>query len=810
MSSPKDNDPTTNAAAADRRRRILEAFDKALDVQDTARDAWLTAFFGDDAKAIESVKALIDADSMAPSIMPTEVPGGDGNTLLVAPQRIGSYRLETMIGSGGMGEVWLGVRDDGLFDQEVAIKLMRPSRYAAQSLAFFDTERRALARLNHRHIARLFDGGVTETGLPWFIMELIDGQPMHIYASGRRLSRSDCLHLMESVAIAVQYAHQQLVVHADLKPSNILITALGVPCLVDFGIASLAASAAEQDDKIAFPSTPAYASPQRLEGAQPTPSDDIFSLGLLLHGLLTMQWPEKPVTSPLTPSGDPACDAIIAKACAATPDGRYATAQALADDLRAVLEHRPTSLQQGDWRVAARLMIRRHPRAVAGGLTGAVGTVAALALITGLYFQAAHERNLAEKRFDDVRSLAGHMLGDFHEELVKLPGSTALRERNAAVGWQYLSRLSQDGDVPIDVQGEIAVGYGRLGNAQATTSSNGTGGVKAGDWALSQSESRLRDLVKRYPQRDDFKRELARTLTWRSGVIFGAHNDPKGARAAIDESLAIDDGVLARNPNDMEAAYDRWDTTIGLSDLYFAQNDMPALKVLMEQTEARFKTLPTPAKYRSLRALLEAATENTLGDATYYAVSPQAGIIHYQNAEGIMAKAIAGDVRDMRLFQRQAYYDYQLASSYVEVQRPQPALVWADKGEAIITDLARYDDSAVTLHTSDILSQQRALALAGLGRMPEAVKEAELAVARRQAVLAHHPEDHENRVSLGTELHRLSTFYATAKEQGKACQTAREAMATFDYAGRHGSIAEHYKSLDMVPLTAFLATCPKS
>ncbi len=800
----------------DKRRAILDAFDAALDLAADDREVFLRERFGDDAEAIASVRALIAADALAPATLPTELrptelrsaelPGGGEGTVLIAPARIGAYRLDALLGAGGMGEVWCGVRDDGLFDQQVAIKLMRPSRYASEALTYFDTERRALARLAHPHIARLFDGGVTDAGLPWFIMERVDGLPLHAYAGQWVLSRNDRLRLMAGIAEAVQYAHQQLVVHADLKPSNILIRPDGTPCLVDFGIASLAAAAAEQADGNAFPSTPAYASPQRLSGGAPTPSDDIFSLGLLLHGLAGGTWPERPVHTPAA-TGDAIIDGIIARACAAEPADRYATADAFAADVRAVLDHRATSGQRGDWRAEGRLYVRRHPRAVTAGIAAIVATVAALGLISGLYLRAEHERERAQRRFDDVRSLAGYMLGDFHDELVKLPGSTALRERNATVGWQYLTRLSQDDNVPPDVLRDIAVGYGRLGNAQATSSSNGNGHVNQGDQALQKSEKLLRDLVKAYPGRDDYRRELARTLTWRSGVILGAHNDPKGAMAAIQEAFALFDDVLKRNPNDLEAAYGRWNAMIGLADIYYGQDNMPGVKALMAEAQTRFAHIGVTPKYQSLSVLLQAATENYLGDSNYYTVSPQAGVDHYLRAEALTAQGRADGVMDMRIPMRQAYYDYQLSSSYEEMEKPKLALQWADKGAAIAADLNQFDGSTGTTHIRDILSLHRATALANLGRSAEAVAEAESSVERRRATLRLHPEDADNRLNLGTGLHTLSNFYVTAKMPAKACAAARESLATFDYIAHHGGVPARYQRSDVTPLQQFTATC---
>jgi eukaryotic-like serine/threonine-protein kinase len=801
------NSPETESAA--RRRRILEAFDQTLDLSVTDREAYLQAQFADDDDAIRTVLALIEADEVAPSVMPTELATASGHVTLVAPERIGPYKLENLIGSGGMGEVWRGVRDDGLFDQEVAIKLMRPSRYASEALGYFDTERRALARLNHRHIARLMDGGVTETGLPWFIMDLIDGLPMQVYAAGRKPDARAAMRLMITLIEAVQYAHARLVVHADLKPSNVLITPLGEPCLVDFGIASLAAVAAEQTDSVAFPSTPAYASPQRLNGEAPTVADDIFSLGLLLHGLLSGTWPEKPVELPLPGSGHAVCDALIAKACAPDPDDRYITAQAFADDLRAVIEARPTSLQQSDWRTQGRLFVKRHPRAMLAAGSGLLATMAALAVISVLYVQAQTERDRAQKRFDDVRELAGFMLGDLHDDLVKLPGAAALKARTTAVGRDYLEKLSLEADAPVDVRRDVAIGYARVGNAEATTSTNATGHIKAGEDALKASETRLRDLIDDYPARADFRRELAQTRTWQAGVLMSARNDIKGAQSALDEAFHLYDEVLTQNPNDAAAGFGRWNAELGRADLLNMQEKYTDIIALMGASLSRYKDLPAPEAFRSQKVLLEAATQNNLGDASYYAISPEAGVAHYLEAVSVLKQAQAAGLKDVRIPLRLVYYHFQLSASYQDMQQPRKALSWVERGLALSDEVMRYDDSVFSERLNIMLSLQRASVLGDLGRTREALRAAEQSVQRSRIRSAQAPDDIDRRIGLGSGLHTLAKYYVRAGLPAKACAASKDSLNIFNALSQKSLLPERNRTLDVVPLADFVATCPR-
>lgn len=248
-------------AAALRRRRIIDIFDTALDQPAEARAAWLRAHHGDDLPTIAAVEALIAADA-APTILPDDLRAGDD---LAPPERVGVYRLTACIGRGGMGEVWRAERDDGLFDHHVAIKLMRPARLGPQLTAFFDRERRLLARMRHPGIARLFDGGVSAEGVPWFAMDLIDGVAVDRWSKaqpppgfGRGSAREDVamrVRLAIRIGEAVQHAHQSLIVHADLKSENILVDAAGEPRLVDFGIAHLVAAADDPAVGRAYPRT---------------------------------------------------------------------------------------------------------------------------------------------------------------------------------------------------------------------------------------------------------------------------------------------------------------------------------------------------------------------------------------------------------------------------------------------------------------------------------------------------------------------------------------------------------------------------
>ena len=206
-------------------------------------------------------------------------------------RRIGPYEIVAEIGQGGMGEVYRAVRIDGQFDQQVAIKLVRVGMGSAFVVERFLHERQILATLNHPNIARLLDGGTTDDGVPYLVMELIEGDRIDTYCQAQRLSVTERLRLFLGCARAVQYAHQRLVIHRDIKPSNILVTSDGVPKLLDFGIAKILDPSGDAETTMARPMTPEYASPEQIRGELITTATDVYSLGVVLYQLLTGRSP---------------------------------------------------------------------------------------------------------------------------------------------------------------------------------------------------------------------------------------------------------------------------------------------------------------------------------------------------------------------------------------------------------------------------------------------------------------------------------------------------------------------------------------
>ncbi|MCH8241695.1 MAG: serine/threonine protein kinase, partial [Planctomycetes bacterium] len=287
--------------AARRWRKIRELLEQAVDMSPAEREKFLSRSCGDDAALQVEVQSLLigcdDAHSPLDACVVdlySELIGSQEAPSLVG-QQVGPYQLVRFIASGGMGAVYLATSPDSPHRKEVAVKLIRRRTLTPDTLRRFRIERQALAALHHPHIAALLDGGVTDTGLPYLVMEYVDGPPIDKYCDEKRFSTNERLELFRAVCSGVAYAHRNLIVHRDLKPNNILVTSQGIPKLLDFGIAKvLDPHAADQPGETTTRNrilTPEYASPEHIRGDAITTASDVYSLGVILYGLLTGQCP---------------------------------------------------------------------------------------------------------------------------------------------------------------------------------------------------------------------------------------------------------------------------------------------------------------------------------------------------------------------------------------------------------------------------------------------------------------------------------------------------------------------------------------
>lgn len=415
--------------------RLEEIFERALGMPASARPGFVATACGGDRALEAEVLALLAADASESGPLDTPLSrifapllafqaaqppepadakseasareGDHGHDSSLGPGRhVGPYAIVREIGRGGMGTVHLAERADGAFEQRVALKVVNAGILTAELEQRFLRERQILARLDHPGIARLLHGGLTPQGHPYLAMQLVEGDPITVWAEARALDVEARLRLFLDVCDAVQYAHRQLVVHRDLKPSNIVVSPDGSTCLLDFGIARLLS--ADGDDEASTRTgllllTPEYAAPEQLRGEAATASTDVYALGVVLYELLAGQPPfdvgsgswsdvvRRTEQDPPVPSrarglergvrrqlaGD--LDAVVHMALRNDPDRRYSSVEAFADDVRRFLGRRPVRARPDAWSYRSARFLRRHAVATAAALLVALSLVAGLA-----------------------------------------------------------------------------------------------------------------------------------------------------------------------------------------------------------------------------------------------------------------------------------------------------------------------------------------------------------------------------------------------------------------------------------------------
>jgi tetratricopeptide (TPR) repeat protein len=381
---------------------------------------------------------------------------------------IGAYRIVRALGEGGMGTVFLAQRDDAQFDQRVAIKLVRGGAAADSLVRRFLQERQILAALEHPNIARLIDGGTTRDGLPYLVMEYVDGIPIDRYCGERSLPRRARLELFLHLCDAVQYAHRNLIIHRDIKPANILITADGTPKLLDFGIAKLTSPTASEATMTRM-MTPDYASPEQLSGQPVTTASDVFSLGVLLYEMLTGTLPfdgklRTPDAEPSRPSnhtrslrGD--LDNILLMAIAHDPARRYPSVEQFAEDVRRYLSGHPVAARRESFAYVASKFVKRNKLTVAAAAV-------AVAVVIAAFIVTLRQKQIAERRFDEVRGLARAVVFDIHDAIAPLPGSTPARELLVRRALVYLDNLAREASDNTPLAMELARAYIKVGDVQ--------------------------------------------------------------------------------------------------------------------------------------------------------------------------------------------------------------------------------------------------------------------------------------------------------------------------------------------------------
>jgi tetratricopeptide (TPR) repeat protein len=743
--------------------------------------------------AHESARGFLDGDSL-------EAVAETSSSQPFAGRTIGNFRLVEKIGEGGMGIVFRAERADGEFIHHVAVKLIDAPVRGADALRAFRAERQILASLQHPHIVTLLDGGVTDDGQAYLVMERIDGVPITTYCAERRLPLEDRLRLFAGVCAAVQHAHGHAIVHRDLKPANILVTADGVAKVLDFGVAKLLDEPASRDGAptVALrPLTPNYASPEQVRGLAVTIASDIYALGVLLYELLAgvrpyetadktldqilaivvEATPQRPSAAamraegslPYGPSrlrGD--LDAIVLKAMSKEPERRYASAREVSDDIARHLQGQAVIAREPSLAYVARTVVRRHRATLAATVIAVCALVGALGVSLWQMRMARLERDRATARFNDVRQLAGALIFTIHDQVRPLPGSTPVRRTIVAEALTYLERLGRDPRMDDNLRLELARAYHRIGSVQGLPSEANLGDREGAVASLRKALELLRPMTLRPVVSRDAALQFGRTaLTF--ATTANVVGDREAAAAAARDAAAVADAQVRRNPSDDEA---RRLVGSALFQAALMADDSTCLPLWQRAGDA-FDTLLAERPDEWDRQRNVALVQKYIGAYYQRQADMASAEAHYRRALAVDEKRL-GSTPGHRQAELDVAIDLgNVGNAALNADRVPDAAAAFERGVAICTALAESDPKDVLARNRlASVTSRLALAYVRLGRTGPALDRARQAVRLGES-LAH--LDGEDQATFADTLGALGTAEFAAGHRTAACAAFQRA-----------------------------------
>ncbi len=488
MTTPPAPDPS-------RWLQIKATFDAVVDLPTAQRDPPLMAA-GLDAADLNELRSLLAHHDQASGTQPfmggsaaSQFAQNEAQTAAQLGQRLGAWEIVRPVGVGGMGEVFEARRADGSYEGRAAVKLLKRGMDSTAVLRRFAQERQALARLSHPHIARLLDAGASEQGLPYFVLEFVEGQPIDVAVRGLTLEAR--LNLFLQLADAVAHAHRNLLVHRDLKPGNVLVNTEGQVKLLDFGIAKALDPLDGNEGNTTLggqrPYTPNYASPEQVRGEPVSTATDIYSLGVLLYQMLTGTRPtgrnattpaeaarcvlEDQPTKPSRLTADEAVDPqwlstrkklegdldnILLKALVKQASDRYVSVDALASDIKAYLDGRPVSARAASSAYVLTKFVQRNRATVTAAGAAVLALVLGLCGTAWQAHRAGQALDSASARLTQTRSIARDLVMRYADTVMYLPGGMKLQTDMLTDTVAHLDKLGVDAAADPAFAGDVA------------------------------------------------------------------------------------------------------------------------------------------------------------------------------------------------------------------------------------------------------------------------------------------------------------------------------------------------------------------
>ena len=764
-------------------QRALDILEASLDLSVADQARFIEEAAGSDAELAAELRRLEPARAGTSRLLATgggvAVPGQERE----APGRIGAFRIGRLLGRGGMGSVFEGERDDGLFQQRVAIKLLNARHWSREFEQSLDSERRILARLEHRNIARIYDGGVTPDGLSYIVMERIDGVPIDEYADQHGLGLEARIRLFGQLTAALQFAHQQFVVHADIKPSNVLVSADGSVKLLDFGIAALIDRDSPQQSGRSpgsAPMTRAYAAPERRRGAPASVAGDVYSAGILLRNLL----------SDSTHVGRLPIDlaAVIRKATAEPLDVRHGSVAELREDLTAWLERLPVPAYEGGWRYRVdRFVARNRLTAIVATLLFS-GLSVATFIAFRLYLEARRATAAEAVRFEEAREINSFLVNDLSGQMLNRPGTVEANWQTLSVTLGRLEQLAASKPQDIPLQLDLARNVVRIAEASV------------GGYSPSSVDSaRLREKLAATERRLGALESAAA----RSGEYWAV-------RAEID---ALQSLAATRLDGDTDAARRSADAAIASADLAqrFAPRSVDAHTAWLRAQMIRAASLNAAGEQAAAISELDLilAGEAPIDDATLAGWRRERALLELKALRCDVKRWLLVDaesLRDCTAFEQElrrsiekrghliyleatlAYTLFRIASQLGLEGSHERALRMLDEAQQIYARILYFGENSEAEGDSLVVESARAASLAALGRVTEARASAANLLVARRARLAAQPQATGRRREVATALRRVGEVELAVPDSAAACSAFREAETIWEQLEREGRL----------------------
>lgn len=777
---------------------------QALDQPSGEREAWVRRRCGDNDRLASRVLALLDADRHHVGLLRT---GGAGEDAAEDehPRRVGAYEITGLIGQGGMGAVYEGRRDSDDFEHRVAIKVVKPGAMSDTLIERFQRERRILASLNHPHIARLFDGGQTDDGAPFIVMEYVDGQPITDWADTLGLSIDDRLWLFSDLCGAVRHAHQNLIVHRDITPSNVLVTHEGVVKLIDFGIAKPQSvddrkPGADERRASGLSYTPGYAAPERASGAGANTLSDIYSLGRILETLLRGQRRD----------GD--LDAIIARATAHVPQDRYASVDALIDDLRAYRSGYAVAARSGGALYRVGKYLGRYRIAAGLSALAVVALIGGLVLMTLLYQRAEANRLAADQRFKDVRALATFMMFDLYDEMEKVSGNTRSISMLADRAQTYLDSLSADPRASMDVKLEASTGYKRLADILGNPKNANLGRRQEAGEMLERALAEIEAVYARAPNEPAVMRALGETAFSLSTYLYVSTSQNQRAHDLAGRSAEM----YARLTAAPEASFDdrrqliraRLMSAVPLPWMGRHEEGIEVLRQAIGEAEALMAAYPDEPVAKQLLGSLNVELARAL--VRYGAVSDSAesSLPYWDEAVRLRQESYAQNPEDQRPYRSLVTIYYERGAAHRGNGNHEAAYADALRSEAIARELLAKDgDDAWLKRILSGIQDEKVKTLSYAGRHDEALAQAgtALALARRQYEAG--PDDPGRKREWAYSLVLFADVHIRAGKMEQGCRLAGEARLVWNELAAIEALSEHDRNESIRQLDGLQAQC---